>query len=191
MPNFRFAPPPPRRELVEAVRRRITDLGSALRVVAQDVLAAEDRIDLVAVDSEGRAVVVLVAQGGDELSLLALGLAHRAWLGSRLRDWAQLAPTLELRPDATPRLLLVAPGFDARLLTAARAIDPEGIDLAVHRTVVNGTASEVLVESLRRGGLELPGPGRTASKPASAFRSGLSDADLGLGPAELRELEED
>jgi hypothetical protein len=174
---------------VQAVRRRITDLGSSLRVVAQDVLGAEDPIDLVAIDAEGRAVVVLVAEGGEGLPLLALGLAQRAWLAPRLRDWAQLAPALGLRPEATPRLLLVAPGFDARLLGAVRAIDPEGIELAVHRTVANGAASEVLLEPLRRAGLDVPAPGVPSVPPLSAFRSGLSDADLGLGSTEIQELD--
>ena len=75
------------------------------------MLGADARVDLVALDPDGRVTLVLWTTGSDDLALVALALAQRAWVEARLPDWAQLAPTLGLEAGPTPRLVLLAPDF--------------------------------------------------------------------------------
>ena len=101
-------------------------------------------------------------------------------------DWLKLAPALGIESDAPVRLLLLAPAFGPRSLAAARAVDPEGIDLAAYRCVRNGAETDVLLEPVRLSGGDVAvheDPTAVADVP---FRTGLTDADLGLGAAERR-----
>ena len=187
MTELRLTHSPPRPELRRQLRGALGRLGRPLRVLAEDIAGLESPIDLVAVDPRGRVVLVLVGEEGEDLELVANGLAQRAWLEPRLGDWRKLAPELEIRPDQGVGLLLVAPGFGPRALTAAAA-DAQGIALARSRFVETARREppRLLLETLRpvgaNGGADRPGA-------SAGFRTGLSDEDLGLTPDEAHDFE--
>ncbi len=170
---------------------RLSQVLPGLRVVAEDVLGEGARIDFVGIEPDGRAVAVLVGEEGDDLALVARGLAQRAWLEPRLRDWLKLAPGLGLRPQAGVGLVLLGPGFGAESRAASRALGDAAPRLVTYRCVRNGSAVVPLVEAEPPAqGLEAPAapaPPETAATPN--FRTGLSDALLDLAPDEKREFE--
>jgi hypothetical protein len=161
----------PQRERL-ALRGALLRLTPPLETIAEDVLGAVSRIDLVARDPDGAVTVVLVAAPGGDLARLSEGIAQRAWLGPRLADWNQLAPHLALTPEPATRLLLVAPRFDERTRAAADAL---------------GRAQVRLAELIPRGDLDVelrmldaavdhppPSPA-VALRNDVGFRSGLAD----------------
>jgi hypothetical protein len=195
MSELEWCEPPPRAELIAQIRDGLHEIGTSLRVLAQDLLGADARIDLVTADPDGRVTLVLVTTGDEALSLVAMALAQRAWVEARLGDWVQLAPQLGLRAEASARAVLLAPGFSPAAIAAVRAADPEDIDLVRFRclrTPSNGGAARVLLEPVRVAGARpAASPPRPtgAPPPAARFRSGLSDADLDLTADERRGLD--
>jgi hypothetical protein len=171
-----------RRELAAALRPRLARLGTPLQLLAEFVLGEDDApIDWVAVEPTGRAWVGLLdCEGGDD-TLLARGLAQRAWIEVRLGDWAQLVPNLAARRDLRPRLLLVAPSFSRSLRVAAREADADGIRLARFSWRPGPAGAALTLAEV-----PLPSPSAVARieappglpPAASAFRSGLSDRDF-------------
>ena len=199
-PDLRLAAPPPRAQLLRELRSQLPMAEPGLRVVAQELLGAGSRIDLLAVDAHARAVVILVGDAADpDPALLARGLAQRAWVAPRVDDWLQLAPELGVRPRAGVRLLLLAPRFDAALEEAAAALGDERPELWPYTCVQNGTGVAVLLAppTTAPGApappAPEPAPPRTeAPSPApaaSGFRTGLDESDLGLTAAERREFD--
>jgi hypothetical protein len=109
------------------------------------------------------------------------GLAQKAWVEPRLRDWLQLAPHLGVRPEMGVRLLLLCPGFRAESRAAASALAPDAPELILYRCLRNGASVDALLEPLDNA--------PAAPAPAAPFRTGLTDADLGISPEERREFE--
>lgn len=194
MAELRFASAPPRAELLRCLRLRVDDAAPGLRVVAQEVLGCDAPIDFVGIDADGRAALVLVGESGQDLELVARGLAQRAWLAARLRDWLQLAPDLGLRPELGLGVVLLCPDFGPESRAAAAALGGEAPRLVRYRCVRNGAGVQVLVERPGGEGGREAGTGRGPSPAAtetvaarepeppalrSRFRTGLTDADLG------------
>ena len=153
------------------------------RPLAQNVLGADARIDWVGRDGEGRCVIALVGRAGDDLALVASGLAQREWVTDRLADWAQLAPEAGFRPAAGVVVLLLAPQFRPAAIAAARAASGPPLRLAALRFIENGAGTSPLIEVIGAAG-EATEPGG-----APGFRSGLSAAELDLTPEERAEFE--
>lgn len=185
MPELSFTALPPRARLLEQIRAGLDQLDPTLRLLAQGVLGADGPIDFVAVDGSGRAVLVLVGGPGEDLELVSRGLAQRAWLEPRLADWLQLAPNLGVRPEAGARLVLLCPEFGASARAAARAADPDGLSLADFRCLQNGGEPVVLIEPVSNRAADRHPP----RAPEAGFRTGLTEADLGLTPEERGEFE--
>ena len=179
-------PAPSRAELLRLLRARLPEPWPALRVVADELLAAETAIDWVAADAQGSAVAVLVGEAGRDVELVGRALAHRAWLEPRLRAWVQLAAPGALRPEAGVRALVLCPAFGAEALAAASA-GGGAVSLGVYRCVRDGTGLHVLLEPLGAPA------GVAAREPAAAlpepFRTRLTDRDLGLGNDDPSEVE--
>jgi len=194
MPDLRLIAPPPRAELLAALRDRLGHALPGMRLLAEGILGADATIDFVAREPTGRVVVILVGDRDEDLALVARGLAQRAWVSARLGDWAQLAPNLALRRDAEVRVLLACPAFGVEAAAALRALGPDVAAAVTYRCVQNGVGFEVLVEHPFADELD-DEPDEPAPRPpasggeAPAFRTGLSDADLGLTPDEQREFE--
>ncbi len=173
----------PRDELRRAVAQPHS-FEPPLRVLAENVLGADSTIDLVTVDPRGRIVLVLIAEPGDDSNLLTRGLAQRAWVKPRLRDWLQLGANLQVSASAPVVARLLAPGFSPETRAAAEAVGPEVVELWVCRSVRNGAELGVLLEPLAN-----PARAGTESSAVADFRSGLSEDDLGLTPEEIRDFE--
>lgn len=196
MPDLRLIAPPPRDELIAQLRGRLGHAVPGLRVLAEKLLGADSTIDFVALEPTGRVVLILVGDRDDDLELVARGLAQRAWVSARLSDWTQLAPNLGLTPDAEVRVVLACPAFGAEASTALRALGSDVMTAVTYRCVQNGVGFEVLLEHPFAMDPEPAGepvesakpPAPTSSDPPS-FRSGLSDADLGLTPEERSEFD--
>ncbi len=171
MPELSFAPAPPRGELLQQLRHRLSEVAPDLRWLAEGVLGEGARIDFVAVDREDHVVLVLVAGPGEDLPLVARGLAQRAWLEPRLRDWLQLAPDLGIRPGARVRLLLLCPAFGSESRAAVRALGDDAPRLLTYRCVRNGSGVQPLVD---------PEPG-VDTGPRVAPEPGV-DAEPGAAP---------
>jgi hypothetical protein len=180
--------PPPRSELRRAIRGRLSELGLSLRIIAEGLLGADGRIDLVALDPQGGVVLALLADDGLDLELVGRALAQRAWVEARLRDWLQLSPRLGIDPEAPVRVLLLAPSFGAPARAAGRALGAALVDLVAYRCVQNGGAVAVLLEPIRDRAPGGRGLGES-DRLLSTFRSGLGDADLSLTPEERSDLE--
>ena len=188
MPELSLTAPPPRDELLPRLRQRLPEAVPGLRVVAEGVLGAEATIDFVGLDPDGRVTLVLVGGEGQDLELLARALAQRAWVTPRLRDWQQLAPELGVRSEAGVRVVLLCPEFRPACEAAARSLGAEAPVLVRYRCVRNGAGIEALVEP--RGARALTAGAATGRRAEElpAFRTGLTDADLGLSPEERREF---
>jgi hypothetical protein len=194
LPDLRLIPPPPRADLLEQLRGRLGHAVPGLRLLAEGLTGADAPIDFVALEPGGSVVLILVGDRGQDLELVGRGLAQRAWVAPRLGDWIQLAPNLGLRPDSEVRVLLICHSFTPETRVAVRAIGPDVMALAIFRCVENGSGFEVLVEHVAAdepaAGASALRPGPRAAPAATApFRTGLTDADLGLTPEERREFE--
>jgi hypothetical protein len=153
----------------------VRQLGLALELVAEDVLADEDEpIDWIAAAPDGRAWLVLLATGAAPPGMLERALVQRAWVEARVPDWRQLAPTLALRAGLAPGVLLVACEWPRGLRVAAREAAGDGVLLASW----SGDVAEPVLALVD----ESPRPRRRPATPAprlvSVFRTGLTDADL-------------
>lgn len=187
MAEIEFDAPLSRLELRARLRERLGTLGLGLALVAEDVLGSESRIDFVTVDPQGRATLVVVADPGRELESVADALAQREWLAPRLPDWRKIAPQLRLHPEAGAFALVVGSAFGPRARAVASALGEGVCDLVVARAVRNGTATGLLLEPLRATAERAALPPATGVR--STFRSGLTDAQLGLSAEERREFE--
>lgn len=176
-----------RAALRREVRSHLGQLGVPLQILAEDLAGEEDgTIDWVAVEPDGRVWVGLVDLEGDDAGLLARGLAQRAWVRARLRDWHKLAPGLPARPDLAPRLLLVAPSFSRVTQVAAREADPDGLRLVRLRWRRGRLGIEIALElPASAGSAAGSAPAGAGLRPAlppvpvaSVFRSGLSARDF-------------
>ena len=189
MPELSLTAPPPRAQLVAQLRGRLVELVPSLRVLAEGLLGAESRIDFVAADPDGRAVLALVGEAGEDLELVGRAIAQRRFVEPRLRDWLQLNPGLGVRPEAGVAVWLLAPAFRPEARAAA---EDAALGLATYRAVRNGAAADLLVEKLldpvERAATPDPAPVGHDTPPAP-FRTGLTDADLDLTDDERREFD--
>ena len=182
----------PRAELIRLLRPRIGKALCGARVVAEGVLAAESRIDFVAVEPSGRVVTAVVGEAGGELAAIGRALAQRSWLEARLADWLQIAPQLGAVPGAGILATVLCPTLseEARTLAAAQG---DALRLARIQFVRNGAGLEILIETpplpVAPGGDSESLPVAALAAPAPAFRTGLTDADLGLTREDYGEFE--
>jgi len=177
--------------LRHGVLRSLTRPELGLRLLVEDVLGQASRIDAVALDGRGHVVAILIGTDRHDAALLTRGLAARAWLADRIGDWAKLAPELKLRDGAPVRALILAPAFAPETRSAVESLPRGLVDCVAFRSIRVGAQLEVL--------LDLPGRSHeastTAPQPAATtarrprFRSGLSDADLGLSAEEREHFE--
>ena len=192
MPDLRLISPPPRADLLGQLRGRLGHAVPGLRLLAEGLMGADAPIDFVALEPTGRVVLILVGDRGQDLELVGRGLAQRAWVAARLGDWIQLAPNLGLRANSGVRVLLLCPSYTPETRAAVQAIGSNVMGLAIYRCVEDGAGFEVLVEHVVTGEPEAdatalqPSP---AATPTAPFRTGLTDADLGLTPEERREFD--
>jgi len=174
--------------LLRQLRLRLPEAVPGLQLLAEGILGADSPIDFVGVAGEGRATLVMVGEDDGGLALFARALAQRAWVADRLRDWLQLAPALAIRPESGVGLVLMSPGFSAETRAAARSLGESAPQLVVYRCVRNGAGVEALLEPAA-GASQTPAPVPSPAPESAPFRTGLSDADLGLSPAERSEFE--
>jgi hypothetical protein len=196
--ELRYVSALPRDDLRKALRRPGA-FAPPLRILAEDVLGADAPIDFVAVDPSGRVVLVLIAEEGNDEALLTAALAQRAWVRPRIRDWLKLGPDLEVSASAPVVAALLCPTFKAATQAAAADLGPDIILLSTFRCIRDGADATVLVEPLERDrtledtSTPAPAPSRppdaARSDRSSRFRSGLSEADLGLTAEETREFQ--
>jgi hypothetical protein len=175
-----------RADLRRRLRARLAELGPPLRLLAEEIRGDDEAvIDWVAAEPDGRVVVVLLDLEAGDPMLLAEGLTQRAWVMARLPDWLKLAPGLGVRAELRPALLLLAPRFSRKTRIAAREADPAGIWLGRIGWAGRGPASEPEIDLVRPPReIPLAQQESAATLPAAGFRTGLTDEDLGLTPAE-------
>jgi len=187
--DLRLAEPPRRSQLLEGLRARLSEAVPALRLIAEGVLGADSSIDFVGVEPTGRVVLILVGKEGDDLELIGRAVAQRAWVEPRIRDWIQLAPSLGVRPGAGARAVLLCPSFRHETEAAAAALGDQTVSLFRYRCLLNGGNLQILIEPVAREAAHEPTPPQPDHPDVPAFRTGLSDEDLGLTVEEYGELE--
>ena len=175
-------------ELRNDVKRQLGQLDPGLRVIAEDVMGLASAIDLVAVDGRGEVVILMLAlEGEDDAALLTRTLAQRAWVAGRVRDWAKLAPELEIARDARVRAILLAPAFGAETRAAASSFRAGTLELVRYVSLRVGGTRGLLLEPVgagHSGRRSAPQPARRPGAPLPVFRSNLTDDDLGAKPAQ-------
>jgi hypothetical protein len=164
-----------------ALREALVSEWQRVRVLAEDVLGAESRIDWVAVGPDGETLLVLQGEPGRDLELIARGLAQRVFVEARLADWLKLAPELGVRPELGVALLLLCPTFGPEALAAARALGPGRVALATCHFAPEGQGLRAFLTPIELGA---PAPAESPAAPRAEFRTGLSDEDLGLSDDE-------
>jgi hypothetical protein len=152
---------PPRPELLELLREQLTSLLPGAP------------IDFVAVEPDGRVVLVLVGEAGRDLELVGIALAQRAWVEPRVRDWLQLAPDVGARSGAGVRVLLLCPDFRPQTRAAAGWLGGDVLELAAYHCLRTGDATCVVIEGARTPQLAAP-PGPAPSGPGSATPTWVS-----------------
>ncbi|MFK7898419.1 MAG: hypothetical protein AB8G23_21480 [Myxococcota bacterium] len=210
MADLEWQGEPDRPSLRRAVRHRLRQFESTIRVVAEGFLAEQSEIDLLAVGAEGELISVRIGRASDAPLVLTRALSDLSWLRARREHLLKLAPGLGLEPSAEPRALLLCPGFSAETMSAAENLPARTISCLSYRCLrVQGQLNVLLAEigaserdaepsSREAGGRSLSGlpepisasriapeqdgSSRLTDPPSpSSFRTGLSEADLGRG----------
>jgi len=135
-----------REELAKLVAEHCQALEEDLKIVGQREGGGKwGPMDLLAVDTHGRLVVIDVAlQQGDQL--LVEGLAHVGWLCRNRHQMAGLVTEQEADLSLSPRLILVAPDFSAALQEAIGGLGTVAIDLFRFRWLEAGGQKGLLLE---------------------------------------------
>jgi len=189
LPDLGITPLPARSELRQSLREQVAAMDPPLRVLASELMGATSIVDLLAVDGTGTVVVLLIGEKGEDLELFTRALAQREWVQPRLRDWVQLAPSLQINADARVRVLLLCPSFQEETLLAARGPAGRDVELGLLRWVRNGSHGAALVELMHPANADAPRPASNdASAEPTTFRSGLTEQDLNLSVDECREF---
>lgn len=127
--------------------------------------AAPRRAHLAGVDRDGRAILVLLAEG-EEAVLAAIDAL--VWSGAHAE---LLTRRLGSAPDLAPSVVLVAPRFEARIATALETLRAAGVRVFETRTVRNAPGEDTaLVEILGS---------RAAAEPPPADPSWTEPLDAG------------
>ena len=179
------------RDAIRAAVLQANPFEPPLRILAEDVLGADSRIDLVAADPSGHVVLVLIGDEGEDGALLTRGLAQRAWVRPRLADWLKLGPQLEIQAQAPVQVVLLCPSFSPETRVAAEDLGAGALQLYTCRNIRHAGGAIALVERIS------PLPARVANlpigepepPPAARFRSGLSEEDLGLSAEEIHDFD--
>lgn len=188
MPDLRPITPPRRAELLRSLAASLERVIPGFRPVATDMLADTSRIDVFGVAEDGKAVLALIGEAGDDLLLVARALAQREWLAPRLPDWRKLAPDLGVVAGAPIQAVVLCPDFGTEASAAVRAVEPGAIQLVRWRYLRNGRDASLLLEPLAKPA-EAPEPAPRAVETPAPFRSGLSESDLGLSDEERAEFD--
>lgn len=189
LPEFRTAEPPPRSELLGSLAARLHLVIPQFRPVAEDLLADASRIDVFGVAGDGSPVLALLGDEGEELTLVARALAQREWLTPRIEDWQKLAPDLGVRPGAPIQAVVLCPEFGSEARAAVRALQPGAVRLVTWRFVRNGSEADLLLSPVSSRPPGSPEAGAPEPHPATGFRTGLSESDLGLSDTERADFE--
>ncbi|MDH3519417.1 MAG: hypothetical protein OEM49_03095 [Myxococcales bacterium] len=190
MSELRLAAAPPRSEGLRLLRSRIADVVPGWQALAEDVLGADARIDLVGSEPNGGTVLVLVGEAGQDLELIGRGLAQHAWVTPRVADWLQLAPDLPLRAEAGVRVVLLCPAFRPEAVAALGAMQqPCPLLLGTLRFLRNAAGVEPLIEPLERVAAPTETQDVRRLVAIAPFRTGLTDDDLALSSEEHAEFE--
>ena len=140
-----------------------SEIGEKVFILGKEVAPSDtvsDRIDLLAVDAEGRVLIVELKRGSNKLQMLQAisyaGMIAR-WYESSFQSllsedaWQELIEFLDVEPDEmniVQRVLLVAEGFDFALLSAAEwLVEQYGVDIrctAVSLATDSATGTEYL-----------------------------------------------
>ncbi len=187
--DLRLAEAPRRSQLIEGLRSRLSEVVPALRLIAEDTLGADSRIDFVGVEPAGRVVLILVGEEGDDLELIGRAVAQRAWVEPRIRDWIQLAPNLGVRPGAGTRAILLCPSFRHETEAAAAALGDQAVSLVRYRCLLNGGSLQILIEPIARTTASGSTPPKLDRSGLPAVRTGLSHEELGLTAEEHVEFD--
>lgn len=185
---------------LRGIAKRLPEVVPGFRVLASDWLADRSRIDLLGT-AGGAAVVVGFADRGHELETFGRLLAHIHWVRPRLGDWLKLAPELGFSAGAPVSGVLAGPDLDPEVLAAVEAL-PAGLVTPIHTRWVGGDVwleaptrpiepTETLPPRSTPTSRVAPSPDASvnADPGPSPFRTGLTDADLGLSPTERAELD--
>lgn len=178
---------PARAQLIELLRPRLGEWVDGLVVIAEGLLGQDSKIDFVGIEPTGRVVLILVGEPGEDLQLVGRALAQRAWVEPRVRDWIQLAPNIAARPAAGVRVVLLCPDFCAQTRAAVASLGNDVVSLAGYRCLRNGADLHLLFDQIPTPNSAPFDPPETGALPA--FRTGLTNEDLGLSDEERSALE--
>lgn len=196
--------------LRRALRHALRRASPELRVITEDFLAESTHIDLLAVGASGELVSIRATADtapSSAAQLFVRGLGDTIWLRRRVSDLAKLAPELGLRPNTLPRVMLFATDFDEETISATQAVTAGQIDVYRYRCMKLQGQLTLLIERVQPGAVAIDSDaldggiqarqmptiddrakdvdapaGLTGPPSPSAFRTGLTDADLKLAP---------
>jgi hypothetical protein len=131
--EFEWGLVPKRPELRRAVRDRLRSGDPSLRILAEDFLASESTIDLLAVGDQGELVSIRIGRPGEDAELLTRSLSDLTWLRPRTRNLQKLLPGLGIEASAHARSILLCPDFGAETRAAIENLASHSIQLMVYR----------------------------------------------------------
>jgi len=131
--EFEWGSVPQRPELRRAVRHQLRSWDPSLQILAEDFLACESTIDLLAVGGEGELVSIRIGGPGEDAALLTRSLSDLAWLRPRTRDLRTLVPGLGIEASADARSILLCPDFGGETRAAIEIFPSDSVQLMLYR----------------------------------------------------------
>ena len=135
-----------KKEIIQLLNAESAALESGLRAIDQAVPCDPSRaIDLLAVDSLSRLVLIAVEAAPDD-GMLLRAISQYDWIVGHVPILRKLYQGQEVNFSSPPRIFLVAPGFSQQLTCAAHRIASPRIGCYRYRTIAVPSGTAVLFE---------------------------------------------
>ncbi len=159
MNELEWDPTTQRPSLRRAVRHRVRDLARPCRIVAEDFLAADSRIDLLGVGLEGELVSIRIggAAHDSDAQILIQSLSDLAWLRDRTEDFVKLAPGLGIESSASARAIILCPSFRQDTHLAVECLPAGRISLLTYRAYRHQGQLNILLDEAATSPIAHPG----------------------------------